>query len=331
VIPALAIADAINAFNKSAKIFYIGSYNGIEKTLVKNAGIKYVGISTGKFRRYFDVQNLFDLLRIPWGIIQAFWVLWDIKPKVIFSKGGFVGLPVVIAGWLHKIPVVIHDSDSIPGLATKLSAPFAKKILLAFETAEADLYAYRKKIEVVGNPIRLSLFEGKRARGIKMTGFDGKRPVLLVMGGSSGAQQLNILVQKEKENLTRDFDIIHLSGTGKGSVKKEKHYVEFPYVEDGMRDLYAITNLALTRAGANTIAELNALQIPALLYPLGTHASRGDQMANAQIMAEESSLFMIADEDKDPLNQLLLLPARSNKILGDGVTQKVALILLSYV
>jgi UDP-N-acetylglucosamine--N-acetylmuramyl-(pentapeptide) pyrophosphoryl-undecaprenol N-acetylglucosamine transferase len=331
VIPNLAIADAISAFNAHARFHYIGSYKGIEKLLAEKAEIPYTGISTGKFRRYFDVQNFIDLFRIPLGIAQAFFALGRIKPSVIFSKGGYVALPVVFAGWFRRIPIVIHDSDSIPGLATRLSAPFAKKIILAFESARADLCRYDKKTEVLGNPVRLSLFDGNKEQGLSLTGFDGSRPILLAMGGSTGAKQINDMVRKEKENLSTVFDVVLLSGEGKGSAKKEAHYCEFPYVEEGMKDIYAACSLAVTRAGAGATSELNALQIPALFYPLGRTQSHGDQLSNARMMAEESSLFAVADEKAPLLPQLMALPDRPQKTVNDGATQKIALTILSAV
>lgn len=302
--------------------------------MVQQAEISYYAISTGKLRRYFDWQNFLDLFRIPLGVIQAWWVLGLMRPHVVFSKGGFVAFPVVLAAWVRRIPIVIHDSDAIPGLATKLSAPFAEKILLAYETAHLELHRYEEKIEVVGNPVRLSLYDGDLQKAKKMTGFKGDRPVLLVMGGSSGSQQLNTLVKSEKEKLTEVFDVIHISGNAAASVKslakKEKHYLQLAYVDKGMNDLYALASLALTRAGANTLAELHALQIPALLYPLGRHASRGDQVANAQIMALESDLFSIADEDQTALSQLLNLPTRPKHPVVSTTTEKLAWLLLSY-
>lgn len=300
---------------------------------MQQAEIPYYAISTGKLRRYFDWQNFLDLFRIPFGVIQAWWVLGLMRPHVVFSKGGFVAFPVVLAAWLRRIPVLIHDSDAIPGLATKLSAPFAEKILLAYETAHLELHRYEEKIEVVGNPVRLSIYDGDEQKAKKMTGFKGDRPVLLVMGGSSGSQQLNTLVKKEKEKLLQTFDVVHISGdsaAAKAHEKKEKHYLQLAYVDKGMNDLYALASLALTRAGANTLAELHALQIPALLYPLGRHASRGDQMANAHVMCVESDLFLLADEAEEAYPQLLSLPARPKKPVVSTTTEKLAWLLLSY-
>lgn len=329
MIPNLAIADAIRAFEPKAKLVYIGSHKGIEKTLVPAAGLAFEEISTGKFRRYFSVENVVDLFRIPLGVVQAFFKLGRLKPTVIFSKGGFVGFPVVFAAWLRRIPVVIHDSDAIPGLATRLTARFADKILLAYETAHMELERYEEKIEMTGNPVRLSLFEGSKKKAQRATGFTGNRPVLLVMGGSSGSEQINAIVAREKKNWLEKFDVIHISGR-KGKGRRENHYIEFPYVDKGMNDLYALASLALTRAGANTLAELHALQIPSLLYPLGTAGSRGDQIANAQIAAVESPLFIVADEKATALKQLLTLPDRPGSNSQNTATEKIAWLLLSY-
>jgi UDP-N-acetylglucosamine--N-acetylmuramyl-(pentapeptide) pyrophosphoryl-undecaprenol N-acetylglucosamine transferase len=329
VIPNLAIADAIRAFDPKAKLAYVGSHKGIEKTLVPAAGLPFEEISTGKFRRYFSLENLADLFRIPLGVVQAFFKLGRLQPTVVFSKGGFVGFPVVVAAWLRKIPVVIHDSDAIPGLATRLTARFADKILLAYETAHMELERYDDKIEITGNPVRLSLFEGNKKRALRATGFTGTRPVLLVMGGSSGSEQINALVTREKKSWLEKFDVVHISGR-KGRGRQEKHYVEFPYVDKGMNDLYALASLALTRAGANTLAELHALQIPALLYPLGTAGSRGDQIANAKIAAVESNLFVVAEDTAAALPQLLALPERPGSNSQNTATEKIAWLLLSY-
>jgi len=308
---------------------------------VTSAGLPFESISTGKLRRYFSLENVVDFFRIPLGVVQAFFKLGRLKPNVVFSKGGFVGFPVVLAAWLRRIPVVIHDSDAIPGLATKLSAPFASKIVLAYETSRMELNRYEDKIEMMGNPVRLSLFEGSAQRAKKATGFTGERPVLLVMGGSSGSQEINTLVEHEKKSWTEHFDVVHVSGHAghagaktKALIKKEPHYFELAFVDKGMNDLYALASLALTRAGANTLAELHALQIPALLYPLGTHASRGDQVANAKVMALESPLFVVANAGRPALAQLLALPTAADAAASasstNTATEKIAWLLLSY-
>ena len=321
--PNLAIADAIPP---GTKITYIGSKKGIESQLVPLKGIQFISVQTGKFRRYFSLLNFIDLFRIPIGIIQAYLVLRKIKPNIVFSKGGFVGFPVVVAAWLRRIPAIIHESDAIPGLATKLCAPFAKKILLGYKQTNSEAFGlkYKKKTQVVGNPIRPEILKGSTAKAKKLTGFKGKKPVLLIIGGSAGAQQLNKIVREEKDRLTEIFDVIHITGKGKGRKQKSKSYFAIPYANKEMKDLYALASLALSRAGANSLAEFEALKLPTLLYPLGRHQSRGDQMANTQAMIRKHKFFSLAAENKEAHSQLILLPKRSKKQLPNDSAQKIA-------
>lgn len=337
VIPNIAIAEAIRIANPKARISYIGSTHGIERGLCEGADIPFYAIQTGKLRRYFSIHNFFDFFQVPVGMVQAFFRLLHLRPNVVFSKGGFVGFPVVFAAWLIGIPVIIHESDAIPGLATKLSAPFAKKIFLGFEEAVRPLDHYAKKLEVVGNPIRLDLEDGEAKKGLKWAGFSGKRPVLLVMGGSGGSEQLNELMEKEREDLLREFDVLHVTGEGKSSAKpsrpQKKHYIAVPFLKKELKDVLAMTSMVICRAGANTLAELEALQIPALLYPLGRHASRGDQLVNAKALCKRSSLFIVAEENRPAMPQLLLLPPRRSGAEPlspkENATQKIAFTLLS--
>jgi len=312
---------------------YIGSHHGPEGRLVKEADIPFESIQTGKFRRYWDIRNFFDFFRILIGVVQAFFKLLRLRPRVVFSKGGFVGFPVVFSAWLIGIPVFIHESDVTAGLATRLSAPFAKKIFLSHAATARELGHYQKKLEVVGNPVRLSLFEGSAERAKEWTGLIGGKPVLLIMGGSSGATELNERFEDEKEKLLEVYDVVHLTGhSAKPSLKKSKHYFAIPFAGEEMKDLYALATVAVSRAGANSLAELEALCLPALLFPLGRHASRGDQMANALALTRENSSYRIAEEGKSVAAQLLLLPGRgkaeSFEPKNSG-TQKIAFTLLA--
>lgn len=340
VVPNIAIADAIRGDinrrksgrkRRKIKLTYIGSKKGIEYELARKSKIRFEAVQVGKLRRYFDLRNFVDLFRIPIGVIQAFFKLGRLKPDVIFSKGGFVGFPVVVAGWARRIPVIIHESDSIPGLTTKLSAPFASNILLGYKEAAHELAKYEEKIEFVGNPIRKEILKGSKARAKRFTGFTGKKPVLLVIGGSGGAEQLNKIVKKEKERMTEIFDVVHITGKGKGRRKRSKNYCSFPYLRSEMKDIYAIASLAVSRAGANSLAELEALQIPTLIYPLGRYASRGDQMANAQVLVSRHKIFKIADENKTAHSQLIMLPKRKkNAKSHNNATNKIAKIILMH-
>lgn len=290
---------------------------------------------TGKLRRYFDLRNFVDVFKIPVGVGQAFLKLLKHRPKAVFSKGGYVGFPVVFSAWLIGIPAMIHESDAIPGLATKMCAPFAQKIFLGYEEAAEALDHDAGKLEVVGNPVRLDLYDGKVAAAKKWTGFSGKKPVLLVMGGSTGSLELNKKIEKQKKELMEVYDIVHITGVGKGStrsksaLKKEKGYVAIPFVGANLRDLYALASLALTRAGAGTLAELEALQLPALLFPLGTHASRGDQIANAEALCKKSSLYRLGEDVPPLVSQLAKLPKRPSVHVTNSATERIALSLLS--
>lgn len=307
----------------------MGSYSGIERKLCMEAQIPFEAIVTGKLRRYFDLQNFVDFFKLPCGIIQAFLKLLKLRPKMVFSKGGYVGFPVILAAWMLRIPRVIHESDLTVGLATKLCAPFANKIFLAHEDTKKTLNNYAKKCEVIGNPVRLDLYDGDGIQAERLTGFSGKRPVLLIMGGSSGSAQINKRIQKEKTLLTAVYDVIHLTGEGKGDTHKEAHYFSMPYAHENLKDIYALASLALTRAGAGTLAELEALQLPAILFPLGTQASRGDQIFNAKFLCEKSTLYKIGKESEPLTFQLAQLPKRPKLHIENTATQTIALTLLS--
>lgn len=310
VVPNLAIADELTARSKELKLSYLGSKKGPEKALLERAGIPFESIATGKLRRYWDWRNFVDPFKILFGFVQAWIKLFRLKPDVLFSKGGFVAVPVVWAAALHGIPIFIHESDARPGLATRLSAPFAKRIFLGFEDAKKGLERWAKKVEVVGNPVRKEILKGEAKSGQEFTGFDGKRPVLLVMGGSSGSQEINEALIQQKEALCEHWDILHITGEGKGAAQKEPHYYAQPYAYEELKDFYALASLALTRAGANSLAELEALGLPALLLPLGLAASRGDQVWNAQALAARSGQFKVAEPGALWTHQLLALPPR---------------------
>lgn len=303
----------------------MGSHRGIEVSLAKRAKLPYVGISTGKLRRYFDLQNLLDLFRIPLGFAQAFLKLGRLKPDVLFSKGGYVAVPVVWAAWLRRIPIVIHESDAAAGLATKLTAPLAQHIFLGYKEAAKSLKKHKSKLSVVGNPIRKDLNKGSKTRAQKLTKFKGRK-VLLVMGGSTGSGQLNQLVKDEKDSLTKHYDIIHITGEGKGRARREPHYYALPYAHDEMKDFYALADLAISRAGAGSLAELEATGTPALLYPLGLESSRGDQILNAKALAKKSPAYKIAELQKSAASQLKAL--KKTKPSPNTAAAKIAATLL---
>ena len=278
------------------EVTYIGSKNGIEKNLIADFGLPYVGISTGKLRRYFDVKNFTDPFRVINGFREARKFLKKYKPDVVFSKGGFVSVPVVrAAGSLH-IPCVIHESDMTPGLANKLCFHAAKKICCNFpETLEM---LPSGKAVLTGTPIRGELFTGDREKGLAICGFSDDKPVLMVMGGSQGAVSVNNAVRGNLDELLKRFQVVHLCGKGHldASLEKTEGYRQFEYVKEDLKHLFAAADLLVSRAGANAICEILALGKPSLLIPLPTKGSRGDQILNANSFAEQGFSEVLEDE-----------------------------------
>ena len=278
-------------------IHYIGSYNGIEKDLIEPFGIPYHGISSGKLRRYFSLQNFTDPFRVIKGFGEARKLIKNLKPDVIFSKGGFVSVPVVLAGKKCKVPVIIHESDMTPGLANKIAIPSAAKICCNFpETLDC---LPEGKAVLTGSPIRQELLSGNKIAAMDLCKFTADKPVILVIGGSLGYVVVNNVVRESLPCLLKDFQIIHLCGKGKTdeSLKNTKGYCQFEYVKDELRDIFALSEIVISRAGANAICELLALRKPNLLIPLSAKASRGDQILNARSFERQGFSMVLEEED----------------------------------
>lgn len=278
------------------QISYIGSYNGIEKTLIEELGIPYYGISSGKLRRYFDLKNFTDPFRVLKGFSEARKLLKQLKPDVVFSKGGFVTVPVVVAAGRLKIPAIIHESDMTPGLANKLCIPSAVKVCCNFPETKAHLP--EGKAVVTGTPIRPELLQGDADKGRAFTGFTSEKPVIMIIGGSLGAQAVNDAIRRILPELLKDFQVVHLCGKGKKDDSKNdlKGYVQYEYIESELADLFAMADIVISRAGANAICELQALKKPNLLIPLSANASRGDQILNARSF-EKQGFSMVLEEE----------------------------------
>lgn len=278
-------------------IHYIGSYNGIEKELIEQFGIPYHGISSGKLRRYFSLQNFTDPFRVIKGFGEAKKLIKLLEPDVIFSKGGFVSVPVVMAGKKCKVPTIIHESDMTPGLANKLSIPSATKVCCNFPETVAHLPA--DKAVLTGSPIRQELLSGDKAKALEFTGLTSDKPVILVIGGSLGAVAVNNAVRSVLPELLKDFQVIHLCGRNKldASLQGLEGYVQYEYIKDELKDLFALTDIVISRAGANAICELLALHKPNLLIPLSANASRGDQILNARSF-ERQGFSMVLEEEE---------------------------------
>ena len=278
-------------------IHYIGSYTGIEKDLIKQFEIPYHGISSGKLRRYFSVQNFTDPFRVLKGFREANKLIKELKPDVIFSKGGFVSVPVVMAGKRRHVPTIIHESDMTPGLANKISIPSATKVCCNFpETLE---HLPKEKAVLTGSPIRQELLEGSRSSALEFCGLADDKPVILIIGGSLGSVAVNNAVRSVLPELLKDFHVIHLCGKGKmdDSLKSLKGYVQFEYIQNQLKDLFALTDVVISRAGANAICELLALHKPNLLIPLSANASRGDQILIARSFERQG--FSIVLEERN--------------------------------
>ena len=290
-------------------IQYIGSYTGIEKELIEPFGIPYHGISSGKLRRYFSVQNFTDPFRVLKGFREAHKLIRQLKPDVIFSKGGFVSVPVVLAGKRCKVPVIIHESDMTPGLANKIAIPSAAKVCCNFPETLKSLP--EGKAVLTGSPIRQELLSGNKIAAMDMCHFTSDKPVILVIGGSLGAVAINNAVREALPELLKDFQIIHLCGKGKmdESLKDVEGYCQFEYIKNELRNLFALADIVISRAGANAICELLALHKPNLLIPLSANASRGDQILNARSF-ERQGFSLVLEEEQ--LTKETLLAAVKN-------------------
>lgn len=291
------------------QISYIGSYDGIEKKLIEELGIPYYGISSGKLRRYFDWKNFSDPFRVLKGFGEAKRLLKRLKPDVVFSKGGFVTVPVVVAAKQCKIPAIIHESDMTPGLANKLCIPSASKVCCNFPETVNNLP--KNKAVLTGTPIRQELMNGNKETARTFCGFTSEKPVLMVMGGSLGAASVNENIRKILPELLKEFQVIHLCGKGKldETLCQTEGYVQYEYIKEELPDLFALADVVISRAGANAICELHALHKPNLLIPLSAKASRGDQILNARSFEKQG--YSIVMEEENITEDSLLASIRS--------------------
>ena len=318
---------------------YIGSNSGLEAAFCEEQRIPFEPIMTGKLRRYFSFQNVLDIFKVLIGILQSIVKISAFKPDVIFSKGGYVAVPVVIAAGFLKTKVVIHESDYTPGLATKISSRIAKKICVPVkETVDFLPKDVRHKGVVTGNPVRREVLMGKKSQALKILGIpSAKKPVMLVMGGSTGAQNLNQLIWSNLESLLKKYVVIHVTGVGKGSKENLSEntsgYFEFEYLNEELPHMYTLADFIVCRSGAGTVSEVNALGLPAIYLPLSSGASRGDQWENAthvsttpSVVLDESSLtnedftkrisqFVASNKKKSKQNKTLNAAEKIAKVI----------------
>lgn len=295
VTPNIALIPSLQ--DAGYEITYMGSYDGIEKKLIGDFNLPYAGISTGKFRRYFDPKNLTDPFRVIKGFAEARKFLREHKPDVVFSKGGFVAVPVVRAAASLGIPCIIHESDMTPGLANRMCIPVARKVCCNFPETLRQLP--EEKAVLTGSPIRAELAQGNKLAGFNMCGFSANKPVIMVMGGSQGAANVNKAVRDALPKLLTDFQVVHLCGKDKidNLLLNTSGYKQFEYIKSELKDLFAMADIVISRAGANAICELLALRKPNILIPLPASSSRGDQLLNAKSFEAQGFSIVINEDD----------------------------------
>ena len=293
ITPNIALLPALKEAGFDIK--YIGSKNGMEAGLIQAQNIPYDGISSGKLRRYFDLKNFSDPFRVIKGLFEAKKIIKKYSPDIVFSKGGFVSVPVVMAAAFLKIPVIIHESDITPGLANKIASKFATKICTNFP--ETLQYLPKNKAILTGSPIRKELLNGDKEAACKLTGF-GDKPTLMIIGGSLGSVIVNTAIRKALDDILKEFNVIHICGKGNVDEKllEKSGYLQYEYVDKELKDFFALADVVVSRAGANTICELLALRKPNLLIPLSGAASRGDQILNAESF-ENAGYSKVIDEE----------------------------------
>ncbi|MFK7913963.1 MAG: undecaprenyldiphospho-muramoylpentapeptide beta-N-acetylglucosaminyltransferase [Pseudomonadales bacterium] len=299
VVPALPVAQRLR--EQGHRVSWIGSQSGLEERLVAGAVDDYHGIAAGKLRRYWSWQNVKDAFAVVLGIFQALLKVRRLRPDVVFSKGGFVSFPVVLAAWIWRIPVIAHESDRSPGLANRLSYPFIAHLCTNFPESDTG---FAGPVTYTGTPVRQALLEGNAERGRAFL-FGAQHqdspaaPVLLVTGGSLGADRLNAAVLEALPQLCQSWRVVHLCGPGKLPALAEPiaGYRPFEYLSAEWGDVLAAADLVVSRAGANTLFELLALGKPHLLVPLSLAASRGDQIENADYAQAAGYSQVLQEQD----------------------------------
>ncbi len=301
VTPNIALLPALK--EAGYEIYYIGSKDGIEKKLIADYDIPYYGVSSGKLRRYLDIKNLTDPSKVINGYFEARVTLRKLKPDIVFSKGGYVSVPIVAAAQRLRIPTIIHESDITPGLANKICMPLAKAVCCNFP--ETMKYIPKGMGVLTGTPIRAELSKGSKDTGLSLCGFKEDMPVLMIIGGSQGSRAVNACVRESLDILLERFQVVHLCGKGNldETLNDKPGYKQFEYIKDELKDIFAAADLVISRAGANAICEILSIRKPNLLIPLPTSGSRGDQLLNAQSFEAQGYSMVLREEDmtKDSL------------------------------
>ena len=336
LIPLLGVVSEIRKISAEKKLgkleFLLITPDSKFNQNISDAGIEIKIIKAGKLRRYFSLENIIDIFKIPVGIIQSLYHISKFKPDIVFSKGGFASVPPVIVAWVLRVPIVTHESDIVPGLANRIIARFASKILISFSAAEK--YFNKNKVVLTGNPIRGDITQGSRENAFKFFKLSPDLPTILIFGGSQGARKVNEMVLEILPDLTEKCQIIHQCGDknykeiknkiGRLNLKYPKRYRVYPFIKDEMKDAYALAEIVISRAGANSLAEIVALKKPNILIPLSTSANN-HQPENAKFFAEKKSSLIIdetANSSQDLANTIFKL--LSDKNLQNQMQQKLS-------
>ncbi len=300
VYPGLAVIRVLRerGFFESRDLYWIGSAKGMERSILKNAGIQYVSVPAGKLRRYFSVRNFLDIFNITWAVFKSLGLMLYKRPVLLFSKGGYVSVPPVLAARLCRVPVITHESDLDPGLATRINSRFADRICISYErTAGYFPENLRNKTVLTGNPIRPEVLAGNSAAGKTLFGLRGDKPLIFVIGGSLGASQINSLLAEVHGELLSYAEIIHQTGAGNGEDTSVEGYVRKEYINEEIPHILAAADLIITRAGAGTLWECGTLGKAMILIPLDTSGSRGDQLRNAAFFQEKGGAVVLDGEE----------------------------------
>jgi UDP-N-acetylglucosamine--N-acetylmuramyl-(pentapeptide) pyrophosphoryl-undecaprenol N-acetylglucosamine transferase len=342
IFPSAAIIEELNK-RGARDIVWLGARHGKEREWAEKLNVRFFGISTGKLRRYFSLKNVTDVIGVIFGIIQSFFILLRNRPSVLFSKGGFVSVPPVVASWLLRVPVITHESDIVPGLATKIISRFAKVVCVSFKNTEG--FFGNKQTVHTGNPVRSFVKNGDREKGLQFLGFQKGLPVVFVIGGSLGASSINIVVREMCNTHKLNFNIAHQCGPGnldKDFLRKDR-YMQLEFIEKEMGDVLAAADLVISRAGAGAIFEIGYMKKPSILVPLPKSKSRGEQIENARYYEKNGASLIVRDETLnggvlyETINKLLsdkknlrMIGERASSLCKFGAEKSIADIILGY-
>lgn len=316
ITPNLALIPELK--KRGFNIIYIGSKNGMDESLISKSEIKFFGITADKLRRYFDIKNFAMPINVLRGINEAKKILKENNIDIVFSKGGYVALPVTIAAHKLGIPVISHEADFTPGLANKIASFFSKKVCTNFEETAKML---KNKGVHTGCPIRSELLNGNKEKGLKFLGFNQDKPIIFITGGSLGSQYINELIRYNLDTLLKKYNIVHQCGKGKCIGLKRLGYKELELIDKELPDVFAASDLIISRAGANILFEILAIKKLNLLIPLSLRASRGDQILNAKSFQKKNYSVVLFEEEQNNNNSLFLkklneIETRKNEILN---------------